>query len=155
MKKPFVIASSTLVAGAIALLLLLRPTRSIPPGPELPTPQRIPPALSSVIKSKMGRHGEQMRALVSRAVVLDYDGTARVAGEIFDEPALSRPIGGDELNGLLPARFFDLQDAMRAQARMMVDAAARRDSKRVAEAFGALAKSCIGCHDAYLTGSSE
>ena len=103
----------------------------------------------------MGRHGEQMRTLVSRAIVLDYDGTARVAGEIFDEPALSRPIGGDELNGLLPARFFDLQDAMRAQARMMVEAAARRDSKRVAESFGALAKSCIGCHDAYLNGASE
>ena len=46
MKKPFVIASSTLVAGAVALLLLLRPTRSISPGPELPTPKRIPAALS-------------------------------------------------------------------------------------------------------------
>ena len=103
----------------------------------------------------MGRHGEQMRSLVSRAVVLDYDGTARVAGEIFDEPALARPIGGDELNAFLPARFFDLQDAMRAQARMMVEAAARRDSKRVAESFGALASSCVACHDAYLNGSSE
>lgn len=155
MKKPFVIASSTFVAGAIALLLFLRPTHSISPGPELATPQRIPPAMSSIIRTKMGRHGEQMKNLVSHAVVLDFDGTARAAGEIFDEPALARPIAGDELNGLLPARFFDLQDAMRAQARVMVDAAARRNSKAVADSFGALAKSCIGCHDAYLTGSSE
>lgn len=155
MKKPFVIASSTLVAGAIALLLFLRPTRSISPGPELATPQRIPPAAGSVIRTKMRRHGEQMTTLVSHVIVLDYDGTARAAGEIFDEPALARPIAGDELNGLLPARFFDLQDAMRAQARAMVDAAAQRNSKAVAESFGALARSCIGCHDAYLTGASE
>ncbi len=155
MKRPLLIATSTLVAGIIALLLLLRPTRSIAPGPELATPQRIPPVASSIIRSKMRRHGEQMRRLVSHVVVLDYDGTARVAGEIFDEPALARPIAGDELNGLLPARFFDLQDASRAQARLMVDAAARHNSKAVAESFGALAKSCIGCHDAYLTGSPE
>jgi len=44
---------------------------------------------------------------------------------------------------------------MRAQARVMVDAAARRNSKAVAESFGALAKSCIGCHDVYLNGSTE
>jgi len=155
MKRPFVIASSTLVAGAIALLLFLRPTHSIVPGPELGTPQRIPPAAASVIRSKMKRHGEQMRTLVSRVVVLDYDGTARAAGEIFDEPALARPISGDELNGLLPARFFELQDAMRAQSRVMVEAAARRNSRAVADSFGALAKSCIECHDAYLTGSPE
>ena len=155
MKRPFVLASSTILAGAIAVLLFLRPTRTISPGPELTTPQRIPPAVSAIVRSKMRRHGEQMRTLVSRVVVLDYDGTARAAGEIFDEPALARPIAGDELNGLLPARFFDLQDAMRAQARVMVDAAARRNSKAVADSFGALAKSCIGCHDAYLTGSPE
>jgi hypothetical protein len=155
MKRPILLGSSTFVAGVIAVLLFLRPTRSISPGPELATPERIPPALASVIRTKMGRHGEQMRSLVSHVVVLDYDRTARVAGEIFDEPALARPIAGDELNGLLPARFFELQDAMRAQARVMVDAAARRNNKAVSDAFGALAKSCIGCHAAYLTGSSE
>src|SRR5215831_4950160 len=105
MKRPFVLASSTILAGAIAVLLFLRPTRSISPGPELATPQRIPPAASAIIRSKMRRHGEQMRALVSSAVVLDYDRTARVAGDIFDEPALARPVAGDELNTLLPARF--------------------------------------------------
>jgi cytochrome c' len=155
MKRPFLVASSTLVAGIVAVLLFLRPTRTISPGPEMATPQRIPPAASSVIRSKMRRHGEQMRTLVSHVVVLDYDGMARAAGEIFDEPALARPIAGDELNGLLPPRFFDLQDAMRAQARSLVDAAAQRNSKAVADSFGALAKSCIGCHDAYLTGSSD
>jgi len=155
MKRPFVIASSTFLAGAVALLLFLRPTRSISPGPELATPQRIPLAVGEIIRSKMRRHGEQMKTLVSRVVVLDYDGTARVAGEIFDEPALARPIAGDELNGLLPARFFDLQDAMRAQARVMVGAAAQRNSKAVADSFAALAKSCIGCHDAYVSGSPE
>ena len=152
MKRPLLIASSTLVAGIIALLLFLRPTRSIAPGPELATPQRIPPVASSIIRSKMRRHGEQMRTLVSNAVVLDYDGTARVAGEIFDEPALARPLAGDELNGLLPERFFVLQDELKARARRLVIASQKRDHGAIADEFGALARSCVSCHQVFLEG---
>ena len=68
----------------------------------------------------MARHDVQMRALLSRVVLLDDDGVARTAGEIFDEPALARPIGGDELNGLLPESFFVLQDELKARARRLV-----------------------------------
>jgi hypothetical protein len=87
--------------------------------------------------------------------VLDYDGVARSAGEIFDEPTLARPVTGDELNGLLPERFFELQDALRSQARKVVDAAARRDSAQLASGFGELTKTCITCHDVYLRGSVQ
>jgi hypothetical protein len=155
MRRPILLASSTLVAGAVALALFLRPTHSIAPGPELPVAERITPAVRAVIRSKMIRHSMQLRGLVERAVVLDYDGTARVAGEIFDEPMLARPLAGDELNSVLPSRFFDLQDDLRNQARALVTAAARRDGPRVAITFGALAKSCIECHDLYLHGASE
>jgi hypothetical protein len=103
----------------------------------------------------MQRHGEQLGTLVSRVVVLDYDGAARAAGEIYDEPALARPITGDELNGVLPARFFVLQDDLRAQARRLVTAAARRDSTQLAVEIGALTKSCVSCHDLYLHGAPD
>jgi hypothetical protein len=152
MKNHLVIATSTLVAGAIAIALLLRPTRSIPPGPEMGTPGHISPAARAIIRSKMQRHREQLGALLSQMVVLDYDGSARTAGEIFDEPALARPITGDELNGALPERFFVLQDRLRADARQVVAAAARRDRVGFGQAFGALAGSCIACHDVYLHG---
>ena len=78
----------------------------------------------------MARHDVQMRALVSRVVMLDDDGVARAAGEIFDEPALARPVAGDELNGLLPDRFFVLQDELKARSRRLVAASLRRGSRR-------------------------
>jgi hypothetical protein len=86
-------------------------------------------------------------------VVLDYDGVARAAGEIFDEPEIARPVSGDELNGLLPERFFVLQDALRSGARGIVEAAAQRDSHRLADSFGELTKTCVSCHDVYLRGA--
>jgi hypothetical protein len=155
MKNKLVIATSTLVAGAIAIALILRPTRSISPLPELGTPEHIPPAARAVIRSRMQRHGEQLGTLVSRVVLLDYEGAARTAGEIYDEPTLARPLTGDELNGVLPERFFVLQDDLRAEARRLVTAAARRDSAKLAEEVGALTKSCISCHDLYLHGAAD
>ena len=101
----------------------------------------------------MRRHAQQLPVLVSEVAVLDYDGVARTAGEIFDEPQIARPLTGDELNGLLPERFFVLQDALRTSAREVVEAAARRDSVRLARAFGELTKTCVSCHDVYLHGA--
>src|SRR6185437_12496166 len=88
--KRTIIASSTVLGCAIAVALLLRPSHSIPTGPELAVPERIAPALRQVIASKMRRHAEQLPALVSKVVVLDYDGAAKTAGEIFDEPGIAR-----------------------------------------------------------------
>jgi hypothetical protein len=73
-----------------------------------------------------------------------------VAGEIYDEPMLARPLGGDELNGMLPDRFFTLQDELRARTRRLVEAVVRADRAAVGEEFGALTRSCVACHQAYL-----
>jgi hypothetical protein len=152
MRTRTIIASSTVIGCLVALALVLRPSRTIQRGPELPIPERIPPAMRQVIASKMRRHAQQLPALVSNVVVLDYDGAARSAGEIFDEPGLARPVAGDELNNLLPPRFFVLQDALREGARQVVEAAAQRNSVRLSEAFGNLTKTCVSCHDVYLRG---
>jgi hypothetical protein len=155
MRNKLVIATSTVVAGALAMALLLRPTRSISPLPELGAPEHIPPAARAVIRSRMQRHGEHLGALVSRVVLLDYEGAARAPGELYDEPTLARPPTGDDLNGVLPERFFVLQDDLRGEARRLVTAAARRDSSQLAEEVGALTKSCISCHDLYLHGAAD
>jgi hypothetical protein len=153
MKHRTAIVSSTLLAAAIVVALILRPSRSIHRGPELGAPEWIPPAARAVIASKMRRHAEQLPQLLSTVIVLDYDGVARAAGAIFDEPALARPVEGDELNGLLPERFFVLQTALRTDARHVIDAAARRNSAGLADAFGELTKTCVSCHDVYLRGA--
>jgi hypothetical protein len=149
-----IVASSTVLGCAIAIALLLRPSHTIERGPELGVPERIPPAMRAVIASKMRRHAEQLPALVSKVVVLDYDGAARAAGQIFDEPEIARPVGGDELNGVLPERFFVLQESLRTGARRIVEAAAQRDGGRLAETFGELTKTCVACHDVYLHGAN-
>lgn len=154
MKTRTILLSSTAVAVLVVLALLLRPSKTIHRGPEMAAPERIPPAARAVIASKMRRHAEQLPALLMAVVVLDYDGVARAAGEMFDEPALARPITGDELNGLLPERFFQLQDELRARVREVVMAAAQRDRARLSATFGDLTRTCVACHAVYLTGSS-
>lgn len=145
-----ILASSTLVAGAIAVALILRSNHSIPPGPEMAVPEGIPPSARAAIRAKMRLHAQRLPTLISSAVALDYEGVARSAGEIFDEPALARPAPGDELDGLLPERFFVLQGALRAAARSAVEGAARRDSVSLSRASGELIETCVSCHDLYL-----
>jgi hypothetical protein len=152
--KSSVIVGGVAVAAIVGVALLLKPKPVA--REELAVPGSIPPAALAVLRTKMANHGEQMTTLLHQVLLLDDDGIARAAGAIFDEPALARPIVGDELNALLPERFFDLQAAMVASARRLVAASARHDRPAVAEEFGALSKSCVSCHEAYLfeTGST-
>ena len=123
MAKSTTLICAVLLAVAIGLGLFLRPRPTA--QDHLAAPASIPAMARQALRTKMARHGVQMRTLVSRVVMLDDDGVARAAGEIFDEPALARPVAGDELNGLLPARFFALQDELKARARRLVRRAPR------------------------------
>jgi hypothetical protein len=153
MTKVMTIVGSTVLGGCVGLAIFLRPR---PTGEgKLPESTVLAPAVRQVLKTKMGRHDDQMRTLLSRVVLLDDDGVARAAGEMFDEPALARPVGGDELNGLLPERFFTLQDELRAQLRRLVIASGKHDRDAVASEFGALAKTCVTCHQVFLYGDGS
>jgi len=144
------LAGSFVLATIVGAAVLLRPKPVA--REQLPASSTIPPAARQVVRSKMARHQAQMQALVSRVVLLDDDGVARVAGEIFDEPALARPIAGDELNGLMPERFFVLQDELRARARKLVIASGRHDRDAIADEFAGLAKGCVSCHQTFVGG---
>lgn len=152
MTKSIALTGSLLLASAIGLALLLRPKPIA--REELPASATIAPAARQVVRSKMARHEAQMKALVSRVVLLDDDGVARVAGEIFDEPALARPVQGDELNGLIPERFFVLQDELRERARQLVIASSSHNREAITNEFAAIARSCIGCHQVFVHGDS-
>jgi len=150
MTKSLAASGSILLAAIVGAAVLLRPKPVA--HDELPPSTSLPPAARQVVRSRMGQHEAQMKALVSRVVLLDDDGVARVGGEIFDEPAIARPIAGDELNGLIPERFFALQDELRAQARRLVIASQKHDPAAVATEFAALAKSCVACHQVFVHG---
>jgi hypothetical protein len=151
-KTALTIAGSVALAAVVGAAALLRPRQLA--HEQLPASTSIPPAAIQAVKSKMGRHEAQMKALVSRVVLLDDDGVARVAGEIFDEPALARPVAGDELNGLLPERFFELQDDLRARARRLVIAAGRHDHDAMADELAGVTKSCVSCHQVFVHGGA-
>ncbi len=152
MRKTLTITGSVILATAIGLGVFLRPK---PTAQEhLADPAAIPVMARQALRTKMVRHEVQMRTLVSRVVMLDDDGVARAAGEIFDEPTLARPVAGDQLNDLLPTRFFALQDELKARARRLVAASTSRDHAAMADEFAALAKSCVSCHEVYLHGDT-
>ena len=146
--KSKAIVGALALAIAVGVALFLKPTRVA--RDELRDPGAIPPAALTALKAKMGHHDVQMRTLLERVLMLDDDGVARAAGAIFDEPALARPLLGDELNALLPDRFFALQDELRRHARELVIASGKHDRGAVADQFGALSKSCVSCHEVYL-----
>jgi hypothetical protein len=153
MKRSVTLVGSVILAAGIGLAIFLRPKPLA--REELPAPSALPAAARQVLKTKMGRHDLQMQALVSRVVLLDTDGIAKAAGEIFDEPALARPITGDELNGLLPERFFALQDELRTHARALVVASVNKDRRALTDEFAALARTCVACHQVYLFGDGR
>ncbi|HVZ72891.1 MAG TPA: hypothetical protein VHJ20_10995 [Polyangia bacterium] len=144
-------AGAIALATAVGLAVFLRP-RPVA-HEQLPPSGFISPALAAVLRNKMGHHELQMKALVTRVVLLDDDGVARAAGEIFDEPSFARPLAGDELNGTLPDRFFALQDELRTRTRQLVIASGRHDRRAVADTFAELTKTCIACHEVYLRGA--
>jgi hypothetical protein len=134
----------------LAVLLRPKPAAKEDLPARLPARTDIPPAMRDVVRTKMGQHELQMRELMTRVVVMDDDGIARAAGAVFDEPSLARPITGDELNSVLPERFFVLQDEMRMRARQLVIASGHHDRAAVTDQFAALTRVCLACHDAYL-----
>lgn len=152
MLKSATLIGSILLAGAVGTAVYLRPKPIArePTHAVLPAPVAIPPLARQIVKSKMGRHEAQMQALMSKVVLLDTDGIARLAGEIYDEPALARPVEGDELNGVLPEKFFVLQDELRARAKRLVLATQAGNHARIADEFAGLAKGCVTCHQVYL-----
>jgi hypothetical protein len=147
MTKSRALVGMLAVAVLAGLALFLKPRQL---GRELAAPGSIPPAALAVLKTKMTHHEAQMTGLLRQVLLLDDDGVARAAGEIFDEPELARPLLGDELNALLPERFFTLQGEVREHARRLAAASARHDRAAVPDEFAALSKACVGCHETYL-----
>jgi len=149
--KSRAVVGSLVLAGLVGMAIFLRP-RPVAKE-ELARPASITPVMLAVLRTKMGRHDLQMKALVARVILLDDDVVSRAAGEMFDEPSVARPLTGDELNGVLPERFFALQDELRSRARRLVVASERHDRAAVADEFALLSRACLSCHEVYLRGA--
>jgi hypothetical protein len=121
-----------------------------PPG--LATPDYLPETARMLLRKKMERHGQDARELMFSVTLLQYDVAKGAAQRIASEPRFVRPIAGgeDDLNALLPERFFVLQDESRTHAQAVAMAAEKKDDKALAESYGRLVQTCVACHSAYL-----
>ncbi|MGZ3438347.1 MAG: hypothetical protein ACXVDD_02480 [Polyangia bacterium] len=144
-----------LVAAIIAgLIVLLVPSRRLAPERHLPPVERLSDAARGALATQMHSHARGMMELVSTATVLDYDAVVASAQRLLEEPRIARPLTGDasELNAVLPPRFFALQDELRGDLQALKLAASSREPEALADTFAATSKTCIRCHQSYLTG---
>jgi hypothetical protein len=121
---------------------------------KLSSPRYISPAARMLLDQRMERHGEAAMRLAISVVLLEYEESGQVAKMLSEEATLARPKAGelDTLNAQLPARFFELQEELRARAGELADAAAKRNDAAMATAYGKLTSACVSCHSVYLNG---
>jgi cytochrome c556 len=130
-------------------------TRAVSPPRRLEAPDYLPEAARSVLRTMMASHAHNMGDLMSAIMILDYPRIHETAEAVANDASLSRPLTHEasELNALLPEDFFRQQDNLRAQARVLVDAATRESPYGVADAYGRLSEACVRCHYVYRSGT--
>jgi len=143
-----------LVAGAGAAEKLpeaLREDAPAPP-PRMRQPEHLPAAARMLLLERMGNHRQDVSALQAAVIFLEHEAVEALAERLAREPRLAPPGpgGADELNSLVPPRFFELQDELRAKARRLGEAARAGDDAAIARAYGSLAETCVECHAVYL-----
>lgn len=118
-----------------------------------PAPQRLSPTARAVLQHRMQGHSRDILQLVRAVVLLEYDRVAKLADSIAEDSNLARPLTGDatELNSQLPERFFKLQDELKASAHELSHAAHKRDWEAVSDAYGRMSRTCVRCHQSYLS----
>jgi hypothetical protein len=120
---------------------------------KLPAPAHLPEAARDLLTERMLNHGNDMSDLMWATLFLDDQSVADIADHIRTTPRFARPLTRDatELNSLLPAEFFALQDQLVERATELADSARRRDADAMAASYGALMQTCVRCHSVYMS----
>ena len=141
-------------ATMVGAVVLLSPSHRMRPERHLQPVTHLSETARAALTTQMRSHARGMLELVSGVTVLDYEAVAASTQRLLEEPRIARPLTGDatELNGTLPVRFFTQQDQLRLDLQSLQHAARARDPEALAEAFGATSRTCIHCHESYLTG---
>jgi hypothetical protein len=138
--------------GVVAgVLVLFAPSRKIAPEPHLAVAERLPDAARAALATEMRAHATAAQHLVANVTMLDWVETAAAAESLLTAPQV-RPSAGGGAAAKLPERFFVLQDELRRHVETVAQAAKAHDAEQLADSFAAAAKTCVRCHDAYLTG---
>ncbi|MBX5483108.1 MAG: cytochrome c [Myxococcaceae bacterium] len=110
---------------------------------------RLDGALADAFADRLRRHREQMSQLQRTVALLEYDAVADAAHAIQDEPPIARPeedAPSEDPRASFPPAFFELQDVLHAHVRELGLAARARDDRRLGQAYGRIAETCVRCH---------
>ncbi len=100
------------------------------------------------LDKRMRDHGATATDLLFSVVLLDYDGTARIASRVAEGPQQTAEFSEGEalLRVEFPETFFDLEATLRADALRLVAAATERDPELIAKNYSTMLNSCVECH---------
>ena len=136
----------------VALLSLVATACGEPPPPaEMDAMPAAAPTDSLALKAIMADLGEDMGAAQRALWVEDFDALGEAAGAVADHPRVS-PGEMARVQATLGPAFPDFAAADRRVHDLAVglrDAAARRDTAAVLQAFSELQAGCVACHTAF------
>jgi hypothetical protein len=120
----------------------------------LAPPEHLPETARALLRGRMASHTNDMSALMSAIMTLDYPRIGDRAAAIAADERFARPLTGDatELASALPEKFFLYQDNLRLEARTLAEAAGRQHAFDVADSYGRLSQVCVRCHASYRAG---
>ena len=156
---------SLVFCGAAAIAACATPPSHQPPqqpqlaqATEVPKrlapPEHLPQTARELLRGRMASHANDMSALMSAIMTLDYPRIGDRAAAIVADERFARPLTGDatELASALPEKFFLYQDNLRLEAKTLVEAAGRQHAFDVADSYGRLSQVCVRCHASYRAG---
>lgn len=125
----------------------------------MPASTYLPAKAREKIRENMKAHGDDMTVLMWSIIFLDVEGAAEFARVIQDQKWLERPadpaaVPEDER---VPEAIYGFQEDIVRRAKSLAATADKADKHQaagLAEAFGAVARTCVACHAAYLYDTS-
>lgn len=114
-------------------------------------------ATQAYLAKRMRDHGRNATDLLYAVVLLDHEGTKRIAKRIVTGPSRDPYYKEDEarLHEEFPAAFFDLESTMRANARLLGVAANRGRGEEVVHHYTRIVGLCVDCHTLFTERRSD
>lgn len=118
------------------------PSRNLVPAGDISDTSR------EYLARRMRDHGQTTTDLLFAVILLDNEGTQRIAGGMakWNAPGAHEVQNEERLHSEFPETFFDLETSLRISAMSLSAAAAKGDAGAVATQYSALVSTCVDCH---------
>ena len=97
---------------------------------------------------RMRDHGRTATDLLFAVVLMDHEGTERIAKRIAEGPPKGAYYdeGEARLHEVFPETFFEMEETLSTAALTLASAAAAEDSDGVSQHYSQIVETCVECH---------